>query len=78
MNTPRECAAVMNDRRELWRVALVQRVVELFVSKWLELLICAAAVLAILNLACRAQWRPAMTNQREIVAKIRGMRAMEL
>ena len=40
----------MNDRRKLWRVALVQRVAEVFVSMWRELLIFAAAVLAILIL----------------------------
>ena len=40
----------MNDRRKLWRMALVQRVAEVFVSMWRELLIFAAAVLAILIL----------------------------
>jgi hypothetical protein len=40
----------MSDRKKLWRVALVQRVVGGFVGMWRELLICAAAVLAILIL----------------------------
>jgi hypothetical protein len=35
---------------KLWHLALVQRIAEVFVSQWRELLICAAAVVAILIL----------------------------
>ena len=43
-------AAVTKYASKLWRLAFVQQVAEAIVSKWRELLICAAAVVAILIL----------------------------
>ena len=40
-------AAATNYASKLWRSAFVQQVAEVIVSKWRELLICAAAIVAI-------------------------------
>ena len=40
----------MNILIKLWRSAFVQQIAEVFVSMWRELLICAAAIVAILIL----------------------------